>query len=113
MPTGHWNSHPAARGALKHGLLGNILSRAAAPHSRPEIIEVIAQPEDDLFGVQNLSRVECGTVFRAASALDTTEGLQRVDARDVLAGIESEILIAHQRWNAAEALAAQKNRGRA
>ena len=40
----------------------------------------------------------------AAAAFHAGVGLQRVDAGDVLAGIEAEILVARERRNAAEPL---------
>ena len=52
-------------------------------------------------------------MLRAAAALDAGERLQRDDLRDVLAGVEAEILVADQRRNAAETAARQEDRGRA
>ena len=76
---------------------------------RTELLQVAAQSKYDFFRVEHLSCVVSGTMLGAASALYTREGLQGVYARDVLSRIESEIFVAHQRWNPAEAFAFQKD----
>ena len=59
-------------------------------------------------GLRTLPGIVGGTVLRAAAALDARERLQRDDPRDVLAGVESEIFVAGQRRNAAEAARARR-----
>ena len=49
----------------------------------------------------------------AAAAFDAGVGLQGGDAREVLAGIEAEILVACERRNFAEAVALEEDRKRA
>ena len=82
------------------------LPSSGASLAGAEFVQVIAQPQDDLFRVEHLPGIRRRTMLRAAPALDAGEGLQRVDARHVLAGVEPEILIAGQRRNPAEALRA-------
>ena len=62
-----------------------------------------AAPENFL-GVEQLSGVVGRAVLGAAAAFHAGIGLQRVDAGDILAGIQAEILIAFERRNPAEAL---------
>ena len=52
-------------------------------------------------------------MLRTPAAFHAGKSLQRVDSGDVLAGIQSEILVARQRRNPAEARAPQKHRHRA
>src|ERR1019366_5273183 len=102
-----------ARGALERRLFTDVLAQQRHFVSRTEFLEVTAHPQDDLLRVENLPCIGRRTVLRAAPALYAGEGLQRVDARYVLTGIEAEILIAGQRRNPAEPLPLEEHRGRA
>ena len=102
----------AARGALEGRLFADVLAQQRRFVAGAEFVEVIAQPQDDLFRVEHLARVGRGTVLGAAPALHAREGLQRVDARHVLARVQSEILVAGERRNPAEALPLQEHRRR-
>ena len=84
----------AARGALEGRLFADVLAQQRRFVAGAEFVEVVAHPQNDLFRVEHLSRVGGRTVLGAAPALHAREGLQRVDARDVLAGVEAEILVA-------------------
>ena len=99
----------AAGGALERCFLGDVLAEQRRFAGRSQLVEVFAQAQDDLLGVQYLPRGIRGTVLGAAPALDARVGLQGVDARNVLSRIEAEILVARERRNAAEARAAQEH----
>ena len=98
----HWNAASSRDVLAQQRLFGG----------RAEFVQVAAHAQDDLFRVENLSRVGRRTMLGAAAALDAGEGLQRVDARHVLAGIQAEILVAGERRNAAEALPLEEYRDR-
>jgi hypothetical protein len=66
-----------------------------------------------LLGIEKFSCVIRRAMLRATAALYAGECLQRNDIRNVLAGIYAEILVAHQRRNAAETPARSQDRGRA
>src|ERR1035441_6828574 len=100
----------AAGGALKRRLLGDVLAEQRRFIGRAEFIEVIAHPENDLLRVEHLPGIGRGAVFGAAPALHATEGLQGVDAREILARVEAEIFVASEWRNAAEALPLEKHR---
>ncbi len=75
---------------------------------RAEFVEVAAHAERDFFGVQNLAGVVGGAMFGAAAAFDAGIGLQRDDAREVLAGVEAEIFVARERRDVRELAAREK-----
>ena len=100
----------AARGALKDGVLRNDASRAAALRSRCRIRSGNREGPARFLWVEFFAGVVGGTVFGAAAALDARIGLQRDDLRDVFAGVQTEIFVAGERRNLAEAAAPQKNR---
>src|ERR1035437_3012024 len=99
----------SAGGAVERSLFGNALAEQRRFASRPELAEVSPQTENDLLRVQDLSGVVGRAVLRAASALHARVGLQRVNAGDVLARIQPEVLFAGERRNAAESLAPQEH----
>src|SRR5581483_59248 len=102
----------AACRALEGRLFGNMLAEERRFVARSELVEVAAESQDDFLGIENLPGIVCRAMLGAASAFHARERLQRIDLRDVLAGIESEILVAFQRRNAAEARAPQEYRHR-
>src|SRR5579883_289349 len=98
----------SAGGALERGLLGNMRSEQRRLARRAVLLEVAAQAENDLLRIEDLARIERGAVLGAASAFHAREGLERVDAGDVLARHEPEILVARERRDAAEAIALEE-----
>jgi len=104
---------PAAGGALERRLFGNELAQQGRFVARPALAQVGAQTQHDFLGIERLAGVVRGAVLGAAAALHAGVRLQCVDPGDVLAGVETEILVAHQRRDAAEARAAQEHGGRA
>ena len=106
MPTGHWNSQAPQVVHWKTASSRDVLAEQRLFVARAEFVQIVAQAQDDLFRVEHLSRVVGGAVLGAAAALDAGEGLQRVDPRDILAGVQAEILVAGERRNVAEALRA-------
>src|SRR5262249_27658008 len=99
----------AARRALECSLFGNVLAQKRSFASRSKLVQVTSQAKYDFFRIEYLSGVVRGAVFCAAAALDACVGLQRVDSRDVLAGMQSEIFIALERRNAAKSGTPQKH----
>ena len=79
----------------------------------PFFIQIMPQPQDNLFGVERFAGIVRRTVLGAAPALHAGISLQRVDLGDVLAGVQAEVLVAHQRRNLAESVPPQKHGGRA
>jgi hypothetical protein len=102
----------AAGGALEQSFFGNMHAQERRFGGGPEFLQVAAQAQNNFLGVEHLAGVVGRTMLGTAAALHAGEGLQRVDARDVLAGVESEILVARERRNAAEARALQEDRHR-
>ena len=78
-----------------------------------KLVQVSAQAEDDLFGIEYLSGRRCRTVFGAASALYTAISLQRDELRDIFPRHQSKVLISGQWRNLREAIALQENSQRA
>ncbi len=103
----------AAGGALEGGLLGVVFAEQRFLRRRAEIVQVGAQAEDDLFGVEQLAGVRGGAVLGAAAALHAGVGLQADQSSEVGAGDEAEVLIADEWRNLAEAAARKKDGERA
>jgi hypothetical protein len=80
--------------------------------ARPEFVQVAAHAQDDFFRVEALAGIVGGAVLGAAAAFHTGEGLQRIDFRDVFAGVQAEILVTGKGRNPAETLPFQKNGNR-
>ena len=102
-----------AGGALKCSLFVDMAAQQRRFPARAELVQVTANPKHDFLWVQNLSGVVRRTMLGAAAALDASECLQGVHARDIFAGVEAEVLVALERRYAAEALPAQEHRHRA
>ena len=102
-----------AGGALEDGLLRVVLAQQRFLGCRAEFVQIGAHAQDDLFGVEHLAGVVGGAVLRAAAALHAGVGLQADELREILAGDQAEIFIAHERRNLAEAAARKKNGERA
>ena len=75
---------------------------------RAELVQVSAHAQGDFLRIQNLARVDRRAVLGAASAFDARIRLQRDDVRQILAGVEPEILVAHERRNVAESRRAKE-----
>ena len=99
----------SAGGALEGRFLRKILAEQRLLAAGAEFVEVAADAKRDFFGVENFAGVERGAMFGAASAFDAGVGLERDDLGEVLAGIESEILIADQRGDLGESAAREEN----
>jgi len=80
----------AAGGALESRLLGNVCRHKRFRGAGAVGVEIIAQAERDLLGVENLTGIVGRTMLGTAAALHAGVGLQRDELGDVLAGIESE-----------------------
>src|SRR5512140_3474005 len=78
--------------------------------SRAELVQISADSQGDLLGVENLTGGVGGAVLGAAAALDAGVGLQRDDLRQILAGIQAEIVIAYQGRDFRETAASKKHR---
>jgi hypothetical protein len=87
----------AAGGALEDGFLRVVLAEQRFFGGGAEVVEVGADAEDDLFGVEELAGVGGGAVLGAAAALDAGVGLQADELGEVLAGDEAEVFIAGER----------------
>ena len=84
----------AAGRALERGLLEMCRPRKRLRSRGPELIEIAAQTQNDFFRIEHLAGVVGRTMLRAAPAFDAGVCLQRVDPGHILAGIETEILVA-------------------
>src|ERR1019366_2348189 len=101
-----------ARSALENRFHRQMFPQQQLIALRPKFIQVMPRTENDFFGIQNLAGGVGGTMLGAASTLYARVGLQRDDLRHILARVKAEILIAHQRRDAAEPVALQKDRQR-
>src|SRR5689334_16760792 len=102
----------AATGALKNRFFRNVLAHDGHFGIWPVLAEVLPDAEDHLLRIQHLARIVRRTVLRAPAALHTRVRLQRHQVRDVLAGVDSEVFIAHERRNFAELSAREEYRDR-
>ena len=89
----------SAGGALKRRFLRKILAEQRLFRAGAEFVQVVANAERDLLGIENLAGVVGGTMLGAAAAFDAGVRLQRDDLRQVLAGVEAEIFVAGERRN--------------
>src|SRR5436190_13689120 len=80
--------------------------------SGAELVQISAHAQRNLFGVQNLAGGVGRAMFGASAAFDAGVGLQRDDLRQVLAGIQAEIVITYQRRNLRKTSASEKHRER-
>src|SRR5580700_814523 len=91
-----------ARSAFENSFGRKMFSQQQLIALRPKFIQIMPRAENDLLRVQNLAGVVGGTMLGAASALHARVGLQRSNLREILAGDQAEIVIAHQRRNLTE-----------
>ena len=89
----------AAGGALEGGFLRVVFAEQRLIGWRAEIVEVVAQAENDFLGVEELAGVGGGAVLGAAAALHAGVGLQADQLGEVGAGDEAEVFIADERRN--------------
>src|SRR5664279_4700487 len=99
-----------ASGAFERRFLGDVCAQQRRFAAWSKFFEIAAQAQDNLFRVEHLAGIVGGAMLGAAAALHAGEGLQRVDARDIFACIESEIIVAGERRNTAEACPPQEHR---
>src|SRR5579872_4342907 len=102
----------AAGGALKYRLLRKMLAEQWFFGDGAEVIQIVANAERNFLGVENFAGVRGGAMLRAAAAFDARISLERNDARQILAGIESEIFVPGERRNVRELTARKKHRER-
>ena len=84
----------AAGGALEGGFLGDVRADERLFATRARTRSGSRGSPGRFLWVENLAGVVGGTVLRAAAALDAGVCLQRDELRQVLAGVEAEILVA-------------------
>src|SRR5205814_6367936 len=75
--------------ALEHGFLRQVLANERLFGTRTKFVEVAANPQRDLFRIQDFSSIERGAVLAASAAFDTRVGLERDDSRQILACVQS------------------------
>jgi hypothetical protein len=101
----------AAGGALEDGLLGVVLAEQGLVKGGAEVVQVSADAEDDLFGVEQLAGIGGGAVLGAAAALDAGVGLQADELGEVDAGDEAEVFVAVKGGDLGEGSAGEKDGG--
>src|SRR5271165_242420 len=99
----------AAGGALKWRNAGDVFSEQRFFALGTEFVQITPHAERDFLRVQDLSGIGRRAVFGAASALDARIRLERDQFGYVLAGVETEILVARKRRDLAELLAFEEH----
>ncbi len=102
-----------AGGALEIGGHGVVLADNVFARGGTKFVEIAAEAEDDFLRVEFLAGVVRRAVFGAAAALHAGVGLQADELREIGSSNESEVFIANQRRNFAEAATRKKDGGRA
>lgn len=103
----------AAGGALEGGFLRIEFAEEGLVALGAEFVEVAAQAEDNFLGVEELAGIGCGAMLSAAAALDARVSLEACELGQIGASDKSEVFIADQWWDEAEAAAREEDGGRA
>src|SRR5262249_23942226 len=111
-PDGTLEFAAAARRALERSLFRDMLAEQGSFVTGSELVQVRTKSKNDFLGIEHLAGICRRTVLGAPSAFHAGVRLESVDARDILARIEPEVLVTLERRDPAEARSTQEHRQR-